>query len=95
MGGRGAGWLLPYCVRETRTHPKFISVSVYKQEILRFRRVKTADCPLPPGLLGGSGPHCRSPRFRVRMLRHSCISYIGSYGYVRPQRVLFLSRFVL
>ena len=33
------------CVPGTRTHPNFVSVSVYRQEILRFRRVKTVDWP--------------------------------------------------
>ena len=34
-----------FCVRGTRTHPNFVPVSVYIQEILTFRRVKTAVWP--------------------------------------------------
>ena len=33
------------CVLVPRTHPNFFSVSVYSQEFLRFRRVKTVDWP--------------------------------------------------
>ena len=42
---RGADFTKICCVRGTRTHPNFVPVSVYSQEISRFRRMKTADWP--------------------------------------------------
>ena len=59
------------CVRGTRTHPNFVPISVYRQEILRYSLCE--DCRLgdPPGFFRGFGPRCRAPRFRIRMLRHA------------------------